>query len=277
MNNAFKKMSTPYLVWLYILALFPVAIMFILIFMNNEGMSLDEASFTFSNFAALGEPGNIVAFINSFKFAIISTIVIIIIGYFVAYRVFRSKFNNKFFVLTILILPMWSNLLLRIEALGNIMEPNNILVDLLSKINIDLYINIKGTELAIIIGFVFTYLPFMILPIYTALEKIDPSLEEAALDLGIPGIKKFWKVIIPMSYKGIITGSILVFLPILSGFAIPKILGKGNIISLGEVIERSFMNMSYNIGSLFAIIILILILGSIIIINKIDKEGELLL
>ena len=277
MNSAFKKMAIPYQVWLYLLALVPVLMMAVLIFLDNEGLSLDEARFTFANFSAITESGNIYAFLMSFKFAIISTVVMIVIGYFIAYRVFRSRFSNKFLVLTILILPMWSNILLRIEALGNIMEPNNIIVDLLNRIDINLYINIKGTELAVIIGLVFTYLPFMILPIYTALEKIDYSLEEAALDLGATDFKKFWKVIVPMSTNGIITGSILVFLPSLSGFAIPKILGKGNIPSLGEIIERAFMNMTYNIGSLFAIIILIVILCSIVIINKIDKEGELLL
>jgi spermidine/putrescine transport system permease protein len=277
MNSAFKKMASPYLIWLYILALFPAIIMFGLMFLETEGLSFEGASFTFANFEVLGEEGNISAFLTSFKFAFISTVLAIFIGYLLAYRVFRSKFSNKFLILTILILPMWSNILLRIEALGNIMEPNNIMVDLLSKININLYINIKGTELAVIIGLVFTYLPFMILPIYTALEKIDYSLEEAALDLGVTNLTKFWKVIFPMSAKGIIAGSIMVFLPSLSGFAIPKILGKGNIPSIGDIIEKAFMNMTYNLGSLFAIIVLIVILGSLIIINKVDKEGELLL
>lgn len=277
MNSSFKKMATPYMIWLYVLAIFPAIIMFGLVFLDTEGISLDEASLTFSNFLSLGEEGNISAFFSSFKFAIISTTICIVLGYFVAYRVYRSKFDNKFLVLTILILPMWSNLLLRIEALGNVMEPNNILSDLLSRIGINISISIKGSELAVIIGLVFTYLPFMILPIYTSLEKIDPSLEEAALDLGVTEITKFWKVIFPMTSKGIVAGSIMVFLPSMSGFAIPKILGKGNIPSIGDIIERAFMNMTYNIGSLFAIIILLLILGSLAIINKVDKEGELLL
>lgn len=274
MNSAFKKMSTPYLIWLYILALFPVVIMLGLIFMDSEGLSFDEATFTFTNFLVLKEEGNIQAFITSFKFAFISTAITIVIGYLIAYRVFRSRFSNKFLILTILILPMWSNILLRIEALGNVMEPNNIIVDLLG---IDSNLNIKGTETAVIIGLVFTYLPFMILPIYTSLEKIDYSLEEAALDLGVTEFTKFWKVIFPMSLKGIVAGSIMVFLPSLSGFAIPKILGKGNIPSIGDIIERSFMNMDYNVGSLFAMIVLFVILGSLIVINKVDKEGELLL
>ena len=126
MNSSFMKMAKPYQIWLYILAILPAAIMFILMFLDTEGISVDEASFTMTNFLTLGEEGNISAFLSSFKFALVATFTCIILGYFVAYRVYRSKFSNKFLVLTILILPMWSNMLLRIEALGNIMEPNNI-------------------------------------------------------------------------------------------------------------------------------------------------------
>lgn len=277
MNNSFKKISKPYVIWLYVLALFPALVMFFLMFFSSEGISTDDASFSLKNFTTLFEEGTTKAFINSFKFAFFSTFICFILGYFMAYKIFKSNFKNKFMILTILILPMWSNILLRTEALGNIMEPNNILSDLLNKIGINISINIKGTELAVLIGLVFTYLPFMILPIYTALEKIDYSLEEAALDLGVTEIKKFWKVIFPMSLKGVITGSILVFLPTMSGFAIPQILGNGNINLIGNIIEQSFRNMNYNFGSILAIILLIVILGSLLIVNKVDKEGETLL
>ena len=107
--------------------------------------------------------------------------------------------------------------------------------------------------------------------------KVDKSIEEAALDLGLTETQKFFKVILPMSSKGIVTGSIMVFLPCLSGFAIPEILGRGNIVLIGNVIEASFKNMSYTIGSLLAVIILVVILLSIFIVSKIDKEGETLL
>ena len=137
--------------------------------------------------------------------------------------------------------------------------------------------NIIGTDLAIILGMVFTYLPFIVLPIFTSLEKIDPSLEEAALDLGVTELTKFWKVIVPLSVRGVVSGSIMVLLPCLSGFAIPKILGDGNILLIGNIIEQSFINMSYNIGSVLAIVLLIIILGSILLVNKFDKEGETLL
>ena len=277
MNKEFKILAKPYIVWLFLLAILPIFVMIMLSFMFSEGLSFEDSFFTFNQFTLLGESSTIEAFRNSVVYASITTLVSFVLGYFVAYHVFKSKFRNKFLILTLFILPMWSNLLLRTEALGNLMENNNILSDLLMGIGINLSIGIKGTPLAVIIGLVFTYLPFMILPIYTALEKIDYSLEEAALDLGLTNTQKFWKVIFPLSLKGVATGSILVFLPSMSGFAIPEILGSGNILLIGNVIEQSFKIMDYNLGSLLAIVILFFILGALYIVSKVDKEGETLL
>ena len=277
MNKEFKILAKPYIVWLFLLAILPIFVMIMLSFMFSEGLTFEDSFFTFNQFTLLGESSTLEAFRNSVVFASLTTLISFVLGYFVAYNVFKSKFRNKFLILTLFILPMWSNLLLRTEALGNLMENNNILSDLLAGIGITLSIGIKGTPLAVIIGLVFTYLPFMILPIYTALEKIDYSLEEAALDLGLTNIQKFWKVIFPLSLKGVATGSILVFLPSMSGFAIPEILGSGNILLIGNVIEQSFKIMDYNLGSLLAIVILFFILGALYIISKVDKEGETLL
>lgn len=277
MNKEFKVLAKPYIAWLFILAILPIFVMLILSFMFSEGLSFGESYFTFNQFALLGEDSTLSAFSNSIIYATLTTVISLVLGYFVAYNVFKSKFKNKFIVLTIFILPMWSNLLLRTEALGNLMEHNNIMTDLLSQMGIGLSIGIKGSPLAVIIGLVFTYLPFMILPIYTALEKIDYSLEEAALDLGLTNMQKFWKVIFPLSLKGVATGSIMVFLPSMSGFAIPEILGAGNILLIGNVIEQSFRNMDYNFGALLSIVILIFIIGALYVVSKVDKEGETLL
>lgn len=272
-THKLHKLSTPYLVWLYVLALLPMLILFVLMFVDTEGVDLVNAEFTFKNFATILEPSIGIAFYNSFKFSILTTIISLFFGYVIAYALFKSKIKNKGGVLLLLILPMWTNILLRIEALSNIMQPNNIITNLLGVTGP----NILGTDYAILIGLVFTYLPFVILPIYTALEKIEPSLEEAAWDLGMTNFKKFWKVIFPLSTKGMVTGSIMVFLPCFSGFAVPKVLGGGNIILIGNIIEQDFSNMNYNYGSVLAIMILVIILGSILLINKFDKEGEMLL
>lgn len=278
MNKKFSRLSTPYLYWLYILALFPALFMFVLMFLDiPEGLDVSGGlKFTLENFKQLTEPSTLIAFGNSFLYAFIATVLSIVFGYLVAFRLFRSKFKNKFLVLVILILPMWTNILLRTESLAGFLNSNgNVVLSLLGIKSADF--DLLGTPFAVIFGLFVTYVPFMVMPIFNSLEKIDKSIEEAALDLGLTHTQKFFKVILPMSSKGIVTGSIMVFLPCLSGFAIPEILGRGNIVLIGNVIEASFKNMSYTIGSLLAVIILIVILLSIFVVSKIDKEGETLL
>lgn len=274
-SHHLDRMARPYLIWLYVFAVIPVILMIFLMFVDAEGIKFDGMEATITNFQILTEKSTIIAFWNSIKYSIVTTIICIFFGYLVAYFLYKSKIKNKYLVLLLLVLPMWTNFLLRINALASVFKANNILTDILG---INGYgFDIIGTDLAIYLGMVFTYLPFMVMPIYTSLEKIDPLLHEAALDLGMTDFKKFWKVVLPLSSKGIVSGSIMVLLPCLSGFAIPKVLGDGNITLIGNIIEQSFINMNYNLGSVLAIVILIIILGSILIINKVDKEGETLL
>ncbi|MGM9969463.1 MAG: ABC transporter permease [Anaeroplasma sp.] len=272
-SHHLDKLARPYLIWLYILAVLPMLIMVFLMFVDSEGTRVNGMTPTISNFQILTQPSTIVALFNSIKYSLITTAICIFFGYLIAYSLYKSKFKNKYLILLLLILPMWTNILLRINVLASVFKENNILTDLFGIKGI----NIIGTDLAIILGMVFTYLPFIVLPIYTSLEKIDPLLHEAALDLGMTELKKFWKVVVPMSLKGVISGSIMVLLPCMSGFAIPNILGDRKIPLIGSTIEQKFVNMNYNAGSVLAVLILIIILGSILLINKIDKEGETLL
>lgn len=273
-SHHLERMARPYMYWLYIFALAPMIIMIFLMFVDTEGIRFDGMVASITNFSILTEKSTIIAFWNSLKFSIITTAICIFFGYLVAYALYQSKLKNKYMILLLLILPSWTNILLRINALASVFKPNNILQDIFG---LEQGINIIGTDLAVMLGMVFTYLPFMVMPIYTSLEKIDPLLHEAALDLGMTDFKKFWKVIFPLSSKGIVSGSIMVLLPCLSGFAIPKILGDGNILLIGNIIEQSFINMSYNQGSVLAVVLLFIILGAILIVNKTDKEGATLL
>jgi spermidine/putrescine transport system permease protein len=207
-------------------------------------------------------------------YATLTTFICFVLGYFTAYQIKQSKIKNKFIVITIIILPMWSNLLLRTEALMNVMSENNIIKSIFG---FSLLGSTAGSGFAVLFGLVFTYLPFMILPIYAALEKIDVSVEEASVDLGLTPFKTFWKVVFPLSIRGVVTGSIMVFLPTLAGFAIPKILSRGNIVFIGNIIDNKFISTNYNHGSLLSVIILIFILGSILLLTRFDKEGETLL
>ena len=272
-SHHLDRMARPYLFWLYLLALVPVLVMVFLMFVDSEGISIGGMEPTITNFTILTEKSTLIAFLNSIKYSVITTAICIFFGVLISYSLYKSKIKNKYLVLLLLILPMWTNFLLRINALASVFRPNNILSSILGFE----FPKIIGTDFAIILGMVFTYLPFMVLPIYTSLEKIDPLLHEAARDLGLTDTKKFWKVVLPLASKGIISGSIMVLLPCLSGFAIPKVLGDGNILLIGNIIEQSFINMSYNQGAILAVVILIIILGSILIINKVDKEGETLI
>ena len=272
-SHRLDRMARPHLIWLYIFAVFPVLVMFFLMFVDSEGLAIQENHPVITNFSILTERSTIVAFFNSFKYSLITTAICIFFGVLIAYSLYKSKIKNKYLVLLLLILPMWTNFLLRINALASVFNSQNILSSMLGFA----FPNIIGSDLAVILGMVFTYLPFMVLPIYTSLEKIDPLLHEAALDLGLTEFKKFWKVVLPLASKGIVSGSIMVLLPCLSGFAIPKILGDGNILLIGNIIEQKFINMNYNQGAILAIAILIIILGAILIINKVDKEGETLI
>lgn len=285
MNKVFKALAVPYQIWLYILVFIPLLAM-MGIALSNYDSSLEyllkPITFDVSHWSILIQSQNLIAFRNSVVFAILTTLISGVLGYFTAYFIYQSKFRNKFIVLTIVILPMWSNLILRVDALYGIFSENNIFTSLFnfSPFGFLHYFDVKTRYfIAVLLGLIFTYLPFMILPIYTSLEKIDYALQEAALDLGLTPFQKFWKVTFPLSIKGVVTGSIMVFLPTLAGFAIPNIIGKGTYLFIGNVIERKLLTSTiyYNHASLFAVVILVFILGSILLLTRFDKEGETLL
>ncbi len=281
MDKSFKKMGLPYVGWLFLFALLPILVMFVLSFMNTFQADFSRPfSFTLQHFDNLFSVSTGLALGTSFLYAFLTTMITFVLGYMIAYTIFRSKIKNKFMVLTIFIMPMWSNMLLRMTMLRSLMLEHNMFTSIINQLfGTDIsFVKLTGTSIGVIIGLVLMYLPFMILPIYTALEKIDVALEEAALDLGLTEFKKFWKVIFPLSLKGVATGSILVFLPSMSGFAIPEIIGDGNIVLIGSKIQVAFFNNNnYNLVSLYSIVLLIVILGALFAISKVDKEGEMLL
>jgi len=284
MNKKFRPWGIGYIAWLVIFAIIPMLIMVALTIVDCEGVDFKNSSLSLISFdifasSSEGVSATVIAFANSILYAIITCVCCIVLGYIIAYKIFRSHFKNKFLVITLLILPMWSNILLRIYALKSAMEEANIVISLLQSWGFENVhgILLAGRPIGVIIGLIVTYLPFMVLTIYTALEKVEYSLEEAALDLGLTEMKKFWKVVFPLSVKGIVTGSIMVFLPCISGFAIPEILGYGDIVLIGNIIDQLFRDMNYNSGALLAIVILFFILGSILLVNKFDKDGETLI
>lgn len=269
----FSKLALPYSIWMIVLVVIPLILMIGLSFINSNGFDLKGASFTFNNIVELGNPTYLKAFLYSLLFSTVATIICLLIGYPIAYIISTSKIRNKYLVLLIIILPMWTNMLLRLKILQLISLPNGFFKNTFG-ISFDFY----GTWQAIVLGMVLMYLPFMIFPIYTVLEKIDNSLLEASQDLGANKFKTFVKVTLPLSLKGVTSGVIMVFLPCAMGFTISDVLGGGNYQLIGNIVERFFKHSNdYNLGSLISLVVILLVIGSLFIIGKVDEEGETLL
>ncbi|MFA6755577.1 MAG: ABC transporter permease [Bacilli bacterium] len=268
----FKYLSIPYIVWLLILVIIPLIAMIILSFADSNGFDFSTMTFTLDNWANLFDTVYLSAFWNSIKIAGISTIICILIGYPISYIISTSHLRNKMALIMVLVLPMWSNQLLRIIAWEKIFYPVSIIN------NIGISLNLIGTDFAVIFATVTMYLPFMILPTFTVLEKLDKSYIEASYDLGVSRVRTFLKVTLPMSSKGIMSGIIMVFLPASTGFAITERLGGGKIIMIGNIIESFFKRaFNYNMGSLLSLVVIMVIMGAIVLLSKFDKEGETLI
>lgn len=271
----FGKFVIPYIVWLVILVVIPMFAMIILSFANTEGLDFKTFEFSLDSIKTVFSSEYLIAFWNSLKIALISTFICFLIGYPVAYFVSTSKIKHKMALMMVIILPMWSNMLLRIMALEKVFS-SKFITDVLHIGEAGIGLN--GTMFAVISGTVLMYLPFMILPIFTTLEKMDKSLIEASHDLGLGKVKTFIKTIFPLSLKGVFSGFIMVFLPSATGFVVTERLGAGKIIMIGNIIEQFFKKtFNYNMGSLLSIIVIIVIMGSLILLSKNDEDGETLL
>lgn len=270
----FKNFSIPYIIWLAIFVVIPLFLLIIVAFSSMEKSisfvnyrpSLYHISEAFSN-------ANSDAFLNSLVYSFITTVGCILIGYPVAYIVSMSKLKNKYLMILLIIFPMWICMVLRLKIL-------NYMFSGMFESVLGIPLNISGTTGAVILVMVIMYLPFMILPIFTQLEKIDRSLFEASADLGATPVKTFTKVTLPLSLKGVISGIIMVFLPCATGFAIPQIIGNGNVELIGNYIERYFVSggaSEYNVGSVVSLVIIIAVIGSLFFIFKTDPEGDTLI
>jgi len=268
--NKLQIASKPYKWVMTILVGIPILIMIVLSFSKTVGIDFTDIEFTLENLSKLKENIYILAIWNSLSLSAIATAFCLLIGYPVAYMITKLKAKYKWFVLVMVISPMWSNMLLRIIAWEQLFKPNS----LLNSIGISL--DILGTKTAIVIGMISIYLPFMIFPIYSVLEKMDKSLVEAAIDLGASQKEVFRKIILPLSKGGIISGIMMTFLPSATAFALPQRLGSGKILLIGNVIENLFKRVyNFNLGSLLSLLVVIIIFGSMRLSKR--EEGELII
>ena len=265
-----QKLSKPYKWIMYLLVGVPIIIMILLSFTNTLGVDFSGAEFSLDNLSRLNEPIYTQAIKNSLTLSSIATIICFLIGYPIAFMITKIRDKYKWLILVMVISPMWSNMLLRIIAWEQLFKPNS----LLNTIGISL--DLLGTRSAIIIGMVSIYLPFMIFPIFTVLDKMDKSLIEASVDLGATKTQVFTKIIFPLSISGVASGVMMTFLPSATAFALPERLGGGRILLIGNVIENLFKRVyNYNLGSLLSIVIILIIFGAMRIINR--QEGGLII
>ncbi len=278
MKNKFSRFTIPYVVWMALFVVAPIIMVVIYAFSSADG------GFTLSNFSNMGIYA--VVFGRSFKLAIIATLVCLLIGYPVSYMLSKEGPRFQRMAMVLIMLPMWMNFLLRTYSWMSILENNGLLNKLFQHLGIiSLYNQIFGTNIeyfkmigtqgAVVLGMVYNYLPFMILPIYSVIIKLDGNLINAARDLGANSFQVFRRVILPLSFPGILSGITMVFVPSVSTFAISKMLGGGTELLLGDLIEQQFLGGAYNpqLGAAISLVMMVIVVVCMVIMNRFG-EGE---
>ena len=277
-NNRLSRFAIPYVIWMAVFVVAPIIMVVIYAFSASVG------GFTLDNFAKMGT--YTVVFTRSFKLALIATAICVLIGYPVSYKMSKEGPRFQRLAMVLIMLPMWINFLLRTYSWMAILENNGLLNQLFRKIGlIALYNNIFGTDIsffrmintqgAVVLGMVYNYLPFMILPIYSVIVKLDHSLIEAARDLGANSVQVFRRVILPLSLPGVLSGITMVFVPSVSTFAISKMLGGGTEMLLGDLIEQQYMGGAYNpyLGAAISLVMMVIVVICMVVMNRFG-EGE---
>ena len=268
----FKLMVYPYIIWAVILIILPM-LLIIFYALTKEGNSVIAIQFTLENFVKFfSEKVFIDVLKRSLYIAILTTIICILLGYPTAYIISKMKEHSQITMILIITIPTWINMLVRTYAWRSILDKNGLINSLLALFNIA-PIKLLETTFAVTLGMVYNFIPFMILQIYTSLSKMDKSYLEAAADLGANKLQAFCKVILPLSIPGVISGITLVFLPAVSSFFIPKLLGGGQYVLIGNVIENQFLTAgNWGFGSAISLIMAVIIIISMYITRKIDNK-----
>ena len=263
-----KLLSGPYLFWAASFIIIP------LLMIVYYGLTDKEGGFTLLNLAQITTPENLKALGLALLLSFISTLLCLVLAYPLAMILSEKNVNQTSFIVLIFILPMWMNFLLRTLAWQNLLEKNGIINSILGFFHLPAQ-TLINTPYAIVLGMVYNFLPFMVLPIYNVLAKIDKDVIFAARDLGASGIQTFSKIILPLSVPGIISGVTMVFVPSLTTFVISDLLGGSKILLIGNVIEQEFKQGSnWHVGSGLSLVLMIFIIASMALIAKYDKNGE---
>lgn len=266
----FRKLVGPYCFWLFILTVIPMFLIIMYAFIQ-KGNSITTFSFTLSNFSKFFDPIFVSVLIKSFILGIITTILCLLIGYPVAYAISKCKEKTQTLLILLITFPTWINMLMRTYAWINILSSKGVISNFVQLMGFG-EVSLLYTDFAVVLGMVYDFLPFMILPIHASLAKMDKSLIEASSDLGANPITTFWKITFRLSLGGVLTGITMVFLPSVSSFVIPKLLGGGQYALIGNFIEQQFINVGdWHFGSAVSLILAILVIVLMGLINRVEK------
>ena len=284
MKNKLSWLAGPYVLWMTLVVIVPILLVVVYAFTASGETAADIGGFTLDNFSRMGT--YTVIFARSFQLALVATLVCLLIGYPLAYVMAKEGPGFQRVAMVIIMLPMGGTFLLRTYAWMAILENNGILNNFFEAIGLfDLINGLFGTDIsffpmirtqgAVVLGMVYNYLPFMVLPIYSVIIKLDHSLVEAARDLGASSAGVFRRVTLPLSLPGVLSGVTMVFVPSVSTFAISRMMGGNNQMLLGNLIEQQFLGGAYNphLGSAIALVMMIIVVACMWIMNRFG-EGE---
>ena len=266
-----KGIAIPYVIWMALFVVAPLVVVVAYAFTTRSG------DLTVENFTVLVQYAGV--FGRSFLLAFAATLICILVGYPAAYFLAREQSRLRGMAMLLIMLPMWMNFLLRTYSWVFLLERNGFFNNLLSTLGLP-KLDIIDTPAAVVLGMVYNFLPFMVLPIFSVIEKIDPRVIEAAQDLGANGRQVFRRIIFPLSLPGVLSGVTMVFIPSVSTFVISRLLGGGKSLLLGDLIEMQFLGSAYNphLGSSISLVMMVIVLVSMGIMNRFGEgEGEAVL
>ena len=270
----FRNMAYPYIVWSVIMIILPM-LMIVMYAFTQKGNDVLTFRVTLDNFIYFFSDSIFLEVLErSLWVAVLTTVLCLFLGYPVAYIISLASGRKKMMLVLLVTIPMWINMLVRTYAWVGILQDKGMVNTILGFFGLG-PVTLIYTDFAVVLGMVYNFIPFMILQIYTALSKMDKSYLEAASDLGANKVQSFLKITLPLSLPGVLSGITLVFLPAVSSFFIPKMLGGGQYVLIGNVIESQFLTSgNWNFGSAISLIMAVIIMISLYITKKVDKNGQ---
>ena len=270
-----KKFTFPYIIWLTIFIVIPLFLVLLYAFTIGDSKDISTFQFSLNNLERFfSSPVYIQVLLRSVRLAFISTVICLLIGYPIAYIISRENPKKRNTMILMFVIPMWMNFLLRTYAWLTLLGRNGIINIIITKLGFQ-QINFLYNDNAVLLGMVYNFLPFMVLPIFSILTKMNINLIEAAEDLGADKTTTFKKVIFPLSLPGVMTGVSMVFIPAVSTFIISSLLGGNKSSLIGNLIEQQFMYTGdWHFGSTMSIILMVFILISMAVTSRFDKQKE---